>query len=82
MSQKTTIAALEIHLERIFGDYLALAELVNEFREIKNRQHLATGKYIFNRDLEKKVFTYQQQLAKLSYHGIQIEKELLDIQNS
>ena len=77
MSQKTTIEAFEIHLERIFGDYLALAELVNEFREIKNRKNLTTGKYIFNRDLEKKVDSYQKQLAKLSYHGIQIEKELL-----
>jgi len=78
MSQKTTIESFEIHLERIFRDYLELAELVKEFQHIKNRKNLAVGKYIFNRDLEKKIQEYQKQLAKLSYHGIQIEKELTD----
>ena len=76
---KTAIETFEIHLERILGDYLKLAELVNDFHELKNRKNLSTGKYIFNRDLEKKVQEYQKQLAKLSYHGMQIEKELLDI---
>ena len=82
MSQQTAIETFEMHLERIFGDYLKLAELVNDFQEIKNRKNLSTGKYILNRDLEKKVEAYQKQLAKLSYHGMQIEKEILDIQNS
>ena len=82
MSQKTAIETFEIHLERILGDYLALAELVNDFQTLKNRKNLSTGKYIVNRDLERKVEAYQKQLAKLSYHGMQIEKEILDIQNS
>ena len=82
MSQKTAIETFEIHLERILGDYLALAELVNDFQTLKNRKNLSTGKYIVNRELEKKVEDYQKQLAKLSYHGMQIEKEILDIQNS
>ncbi|MFT4899978.1 MAG: hypothetical protein ACI9U0_001778 [Flavobacteriales bacterium] len=82
MSQKTAIETFEIHLERILGDYLALAELVNDFQTLKNRKNLSTGKYIVNRELEKKVEDYQKQLAKLSYHGMQIEKELLDLQSS
>jgi hypothetical protein len=82
MAQKTAIETFEIHLERILGDYLALAELVNDFQTLKNRKNLSTGKYIVNRELEKKVEDYQKQLAKLSYHGMQIEKEILDIQNS
>jgi cell division protein FtsB len=82
MAQKTAIETFEIHLERILGDYLALAELVNDFQTLKNRKNLSTGKYIVNRDLERKVEAYQKQLAKLSYHGMQIEKELLDLQTS
>ena len=82
MSQKTAIETFEIHLERILGDYLALAELVNDFQTLKNRKNLSKGKYIVNRELEKKVEDYQKQLAKLSYHGMQIEKELLDLQSS
>jgi len=78
MSQKTRVEALEIYLERILRDYLELAELVGEFQNIKNRKNLAVGKYVFNRALEKRVQEYQKQLAKLSYHGIQIEKELMD----
>jgi len=35
MSQKTAIETFEIHLERILGDYLALAELVNDFQHLK-----------------------------------------------
>lgn len=79
MSQKTAIEVFEIHLERILGDYLALATVVNDFQELKNRKNLSTGKYILNRELESKVKSYQKQLAQLSYHGMQIEKELLDI---
>jgi len=86
MSQKTKVESLEIHLERILRDYLELAEHIKEFQNIKNRKNLAVGKYIFNRALEKRVQEYQKQLAKLSYHGIQIEKQLFDevtaIQNS
>lgn len=83
MSQKTKVEALEIYLERILRDYLELAELIGEFQNIKNRKNLAVGKYVFNRALEKRVQDYQKQLAKLSYHGIQIEKELMDqIQSS
>ena len=78
MSQKTKVEALEIYLERILRDYLELAELVGEFQNIKNRKNLAVGKYVFNRALEKRVQEYQKQLAKLSYHGIQIEKELME----
>jgi hypothetical protein len=82
MAQKTAIETFEIHLERILGDYLALAELVNDFQTLKNRKNLSTGKYVVNRELENKVKAYQKQLAKLSYHGMQIEKELLDLQSS
>lgn len=78
MSKKIKVEALEIHLERIFRDYLELAELIGAFQSIKNRKNLAVGKYIFHRDLESKVKAYQKQLAKLSYHGLQIEKELED----
>lgn len=77
MSQKTRVEDLEVHFEQILGDYLGLAELVKEFQELKNFKDLSQGRYIFNRDMEKKVAVYQKQLAKLSYHGIQIEK-LLD----
>ena len=76
MSQKIEVEALENHLENILGDYLELSELVNEFRKLKNRKNLTTGKYIFHRDLEKKLKEYQHQLAKLNYHSIQIENEL------
>lgn len=78
MSQKTKVSSLEIHLERILGDYLELSEPVKEFQTLKNRKHLSTGKYIFNRRLEKHVKDFQQQLLKLNYHSIQIEKELND----
>ena len=82
MSQKTEISTLTNHLNKIFTAYLELSELVLEFQNLKNRGNLASGKYVFNRDLESKVKAYQQHLAKMSYLGIQIEKELLDIQNS
>jgi len=78
MSQKTKVEALEHEFEQILGDYLELADHVKVFQDLKNFKDLAQGRYIFNRDLEKNLSAYQKQLAKLSYHAIQIEKKLLE----
>jgi|TARA_B110000261_G_C12977221_1_gene314939 hypothetical protein len=80
MSQKTAIEALEVHLDDILGGYLKLGEVVNDFQQIKNRKNLSTGKYLFNRDLNRKVDSFQQQLSKLSCQSMQLEKKLVELQ--
>lgn len=76
MSQKTTVSSIEINLEDLIGDYLELSEVIIEFRNLKNRKNLASGKYVLNRRLEKHIDDFQKQLGKMNYRALQISNVL------